>query len=74
MKFSNFVSSLALVCLAFNADALNIQAENRYDHKSKLSDEKLKALFLKPSKMNPEYESKDVTATHAAIDDTYLNS
>ena len=27
MKFSNFVSTLAVVCLAFNADALSIQTE-----------------------------------------------
>ena len=32
MKFSNFVSTLAMVCLAYNVDAVSIQSESEVAH------------------------------------------
>ena len=55
MKFSNFVSSLAVVCLAFNADA--VQLENRSWHKTNLSNAQLEKMWLEKTKMRKEKNS-----------------
>ena len=59
MKFSNFVSTLAVVSLAFNADALRVQSEDIYWRNS--SKKHNKALFLENDAYNLDpIEAHDV--------------
>ena len=46
MKFSNFVSTLAVVCLAFNADALRVQGNQDYYRLKYYTANDLRKMFL----------------------------
>ena len=55
MKFSNFVSTLAVVCLTLNADALRVQYNpDDYSNAHSLGKDKLEEMFINCEQSYPK--------------------